>query len=83
MVLLYCPAITHNPTQAPHKSTPTRTRTKQSAYRGFGPKPTHVWNGESYQKATSLVHAQLIRNIHEKFNEELAAQHDGDNNDDE
>ena len=40
----------------------TPARTKQSAYRGFGPKPIHVWNGESYQKATSPAHAQLIRN---------------------
>ena len=31
------PAITHNPTQAPHKPQPKRTGTKQSAHRGYGP----------------------------------------------
>ena len=60
-------------------------RTKQSAYQGFGPKPIHEWNGERYQKATSPAHAQLIRNIREKFNEELAAPqyYDGDDDDDD
>ena len=44
------------------------------AHRSFGPKPIHVWNGESYQKATNLAHAQLIQCIYCKFNEELDAQ---------
>ena len=38
----------------------------------------HVWNGERYQKATSPAHAQLIRNIRQKFNEEIDTQFKAD-----
>ena len=54
----------------------TPTRTKQSTYQGFGPKLIRVWNGEHYQKATSSAHAQLIQNICQKYNKELAAQYE-------
>ena len=56
-----------------HVSPPTRT--KQSAYQGFRPKPIHLWNGEIYQKATSQAHALLIHQIRHKFNEEISAQY--------
>ena len=36
------PAYTHNPTQAPRKPAPNRTGTKQSAHRGYRPKPIHT-----------------------------------------
>ena len=62
--LILFPAYKHNPTQAPRKPTTKRTRTKQSAYRGFKTKtktktkPTHtvvpkapllVWDVTQYQ----------------------------------
>ena len=58
--------------------------TKQSAHQGYGPKPIHdVWNGERYQKATSPAHAQLIRNIRQKFNEEIADHNNSERPDDD
>ena len=67
----------------PYGTRTTPTRTKQTAYRGFGPKPMHVWNGERYQKATSPAHAQLIRNIRQKFNEEIADHNNSERPDDD
>tara|TARA_B110001450_G_C17601916_1_gene473368 strand:+ start:758 stop:949 length:192 start_codon:yes stop_codon:yes gene_type:complete len=51
----------------------TPARTKQSAYQGFGSKPTYVvWNGESYRTATSPAHTQQIQQTtNKKFNEDL------------
>ena len=57
-----------------YSTTLTRIRTKQSAYQGFEPNKANtcnVWNGESYQKATSPTHAQQIQQTCKKFNEDL------------
>ena len=58
----------------------TPKRTKQSAYQGFGPKPKHVWNGESYQTATSLAHAQQIQQTRKKFNKKFIDTKNNNNN---
>ena len=58
----------------------TPKRTKQSAYQGFGPKPKHVWNGESYQTATSPAHAQQIQQTRKKFNDKFIDTKNNNNN---